>query len=122
MSCSTPLNSVIGFSEMISREMFGPLGNQRYHEYAALIGESGQYLLSLINDILDVAKIEAGKYVLSREPLNLAQTLERTLSVMMPQFREKGVELHVISRPICRLSRLMRAPCARLSSICSRMR
>ena len=91
----TPLNSVLGFSEMISREMFGPLGDPRYREYATLIGESGQFLLNLINDILDVAKIEAGKYVLTREPLNLAVALERTLSLMMPQFREKGVQLKV---------------------------
>lgn len=91
----TPLNSILGFSEMISGEMLGPLGNARYREYAGLIGESGKYLLNLINDILDVAKIEAGKFVLAPESVNLAQTLERTLLVMAPQYREKGVELKV---------------------------
>jgi cell cycle sensor histidine kinase DivJ len=91
----TPLNSILGFSQMIGAEMFGPIGHPRYLEYAGLIGESGNYLLELINDILDMAKIEAGKYVLSTEPLNLAATLERTLRVMMPQFREKGVKLEV---------------------------
>src|SRR5262249_46533050 len=91
--------SILGFSEMISGEMLGPLGNARYREYAGLIGESGRYLLNLINDILDVAKIEAGKFVLAPEPLNLAQTLERALLGMAPQYREKEVELKVPVAP-----------------------
>src|SRR3546814_489747 len=58
----TPLNAIIGFSDMLKLEMFGKLGNARYLEYAQLINESGGLLLDLISDILDMAKIEAGKY------------------------------------------------------------
>ena len=57
----TPLNAIIGFSEVLKTEMFGPLGNDRYREYAGIIHESGGRLLGLINDILDMAKLDAGK-------------------------------------------------------------
>jgi len=57
----TPLNAIIGFSEMMQNELFGPLGNKHYAEYARDIFESGSHLLNLINDILDVSKLEAGK-------------------------------------------------------------
>jgi signal transduction histidine kinase len=57
----TPLNAIIGFSEVLKTEMFGPLANDRYREYAGIIHESGGRLLGLINDILDMAKLDAGK-------------------------------------------------------------
>src|SRR6185437_12937291 len=57
----TPLNAILGFSEVLKEEMFGPLGNERYREYASIIHESGSRLLGLINDILDMAKLDAGK-------------------------------------------------------------
>jgi signal transduction histidine kinase len=60
----TPLNAVIGFSELMHSELYGPLGNQRYREYAGQIHEAGRHLLDLIGDILDMSKIEAGKYEL----------------------------------------------------------
>jgi signal transduction histidine kinase len=91
----TPLNAILGFSEMIGREMLGPIGQERYREYAGLIQESGHYLLDLINDILDTAKIEAGKYTLAREEIDMAEALKRALRVMVPQYKEKGVALDV---------------------------
>ena len=60
----TPLNAIIGFSEIMEKELLGPLGTGQYAEYATDIQQSGKHLLSIINDILDLAKIEAGKYEL----------------------------------------------------------
>ena len=60
----TPLNAVIGFSEVMERGVFGPLGHAKYQEYARDIRESGSYLLEVINDILDMSKIEAGRMAL----------------------------------------------------------
>ncbi len=95
----TPLNSILGFSQMIGGEMLGPIGNERYREYAGLIEESGNYLLELINDILDTAKIEAGKFKLVRETLDVGEALKRTLRVMLPQYKEKGVALDIEIAP-----------------------
>jgi len=68
----TPLNAVIGFSEILKREMYGPLGDANYSDYACLIHDSGSHLLDLINDILDMSKIEAGKMDINIEKLDLA--------------------------------------------------
>ncbi|MEK7801718.1 MAG: PAS domain-containing protein [Pseudomonadota bacterium] len=67
----TPLNAIIGFSEMIGRQMLGPIGTEKYLEYIGGIRESGEHLLDLITDILDMSKIEAGKYTLDIEEFNL---------------------------------------------------
>jgi signal transduction histidine kinase len=72
----TPLNAIIGFSEILTEETFGPMGHQRYGEYSALIYRSGKHLLDLINDILDLSKIEANQYDLNPTvfcPLELAR-------------------------------------------------
>jgi cell cycle sensor histidine kinase DivJ len=69
----TPLNAIIGFSEVMSREMFGPLG-PRYQEYSRLVHESGSHLLELINGVLDMSKIEAGKFELAEEVFDLDDT------------------------------------------------
>lgn len=72
----TPLNAIIGFSEILTGETFGPMGHQRYGEYSALIYRSGKHLLDLINDILDLSKIEANQYDLNPTvfcPLELAR-------------------------------------------------
>jgi signal transduction histidine kinase len=72
----TPLNAIIGFSEVIETEVFGPVGNARYHEYAGDILSSGRHLLALINDILDVAKIEAGEMELDLEPVTVSEVVD----------------------------------------------
>ncbi len=68
----TPLNAIIGFSEVISREVFGPLENEKYHQYSGDIHSSGRHLLALINDILDLSKIEAGQYSIFEERVDLS--------------------------------------------------
>ena len=67
----TPLNAIIGFSEVMMKEQFGPIGNERYREYMRDIHTSGEHLVSLINDLLDLSKIEAGKLDLVFASVNL---------------------------------------------------
>ncbi|HWY62246.1 MAG TPA: ATP-binding protein [Rhizomicrobium sp.] len=69
----TPLNAIIGFSEVMTQEIFGPVGSPRYHEYVRLIHESGGHLLELINSVLDMSKIEAGKFDLYEELFDLEE-------------------------------------------------
>lgn len=85
----TPLNAIIGFSDLIDKQLLGPLGNERYLDYIGAIRESGHHLLDLITDILDMSKIEAGKYELSLESVNLNQIL-RTVVQMMEARAQEG--------------------------------
>lgn len=81
----TPLNAIIGFSDMMRQRAFGPLGDKHYEEYSEDIHSSGTLLVSLINDVLDLSKVEAGKYVLDEKPLSigaLAQVSVRQISTM----------------------------------------
>lgn len=89
----TPLNAINGFSEIMQAEMFGPLGDARYKGYAADIHKSGQHLLSLINDILDMAKIEAGKHRLHYEPVSLKAVCEDAIRLMRGKVQEAGLKL-----------------------------
>ena len=73
----TPLNAIMGFSEIMRDKTFGELGDPRYVEYAADINNSGSLLVSLINDVLDLSKIETGKYVLSEEVLDIGELVKR---------------------------------------------
>ena len=75
----TPLNAILGFSEILGDQMFGPLGSAKYNEYAKDIHDSGKHLLNVINDILDMSKIEAGHMLLSCERINLAPLIEECL-------------------------------------------
>ena len=75
----TPLNAILGFSEILQDQMFGPLGSARYNEYAKDIHDSGKHLLNVINDILDMSKIEAGHMKLSCERIDLAPLIEECL-------------------------------------------
>ncbi len=71
----TPLNAIIGFSEVLKTEMFGPIGNERYREYAAIIHQSGTRLLGLINDILDMSKMDAGKFEMHFAPVEVLKVI-----------------------------------------------
>ncbi|MEZ5814579.1 MAG: PAS domain-containing protein [Alphaproteobacteria bacterium] len=90
----TPLNAIIGFSEMVERQLLGPIGTEKYLEYIAGIRESGQHLLDLISDILDMSKIEAGKYELNLEEINIAKLLQLAIHMMEGRAHESGVKMH----------------------------
>jgi len=90
----TPLNAVIGFSDVLNRQFFGPL-NDKQAEYVQDIVTSGQHLLSLITDVLDLAKIEAGKMDLCYEPVSLPEFLEESLFMIKEKARTHGIEIRV---------------------------
>lgn len=89
----TPLNAILGFSEIIAKECFGAVGSPRYREYASDIHSSGAHLLSLINDLLDVAKIEAGRMEIEPHPLDVRRTFDSALKIIGAKARERGQEL-----------------------------
>ncbi len=89
----TPLNAIIGFSEIMESGMFGPLGAEKYSEYCNDILSSGQYLLEVINDILDMAKIEAGRIRLDFEELDLDGLLAEALRVVSARAQDKQLSL-----------------------------
>jgi PAS domain S-box-containing protein len=89
----TPLNAIIGFSEIVLRETFGPIANKRYHEYVGDIRCSGAHLLSLINDILDLSKAEAGQIELAEEPVEVEALVEACVAMLSPRAQEAGVEI-----------------------------
>jgi two-component system cell cycle sensor histidine kinase PleC len=90
----TPLNAIIGFSEIMESAMFGPLGSAKYSEYSRDIRESGQYLLDVINDILDMSKIEAGGIRLAPEAVELDDILADCLRVISGRANEKNLTLN----------------------------
>ncbi len=89
----TPLNAIIGFSEIMESGMFGSLGSEKYQEYCHDILTSGHYLLEVINDILDMSKIEAGRMKLDLEPLDLSKTLAESLRVVSGRAQDKNLML-----------------------------
>jgi cell cycle sensor histidine kinase DivJ len=89
----TPLNAIIGFSEVMTHEMFGKLGNPRYVEYARLIHESGGHLLELINGVLDMSKIEAGKFEIAEETFDFSAIAREALRFVKMPAERKGVIL-----------------------------
>ncbi|MFM9863647.1 MAG: PAS domain-containing sensor histidine kinase [Micropepsaceae bacterium] len=89
----TPLNAIIGFSDILAREMFGPIGNDRYTDYARLINESGGLLLDLINDLLDMSKIEAGKFDLYPEDFSVGDTIAGCVRLLSMRADSRGVTL-----------------------------
>ena len=94
----TPLNAINGFSEIMVGELFGPLGDARYKEYAGDILSSGQHLLQVINDILDMSKIEAGKMNLKFERIDLQEVAEDAVRLVRNRAEAAGLEL-VIDMP-----------------------
>jgi two-component system cell cycle sensor histidine kinase PleC len=95
----TPLNAILGFSEIIARECLGPVGSPRYKEYAGDIHNSGAHLLSLINDLLDVAKIEAGRMEIEPIEIDTHHTLESALKFVGVRARERGQSLTIAVDP-----------------------
>jgi len=91
----TPLNAIIGFSEMMSTHVFGPIGSERYEGYVRDIHHSAIYLLDLIGDILDMAKIEAGKRELEREPIDLGVEIRDTVRMFEQRVAQDGIALTV---------------------------
>jgi len=89
----TPLNAIIGFSEIIANQMFGPIGQDKYADYAQDIRSSGTHLLSIINDILDISKAEAGKLELEEEPIDPVEALNRSMHMFRQRASEIGVDL-----------------------------
>src|SRR3954452_2390695 len=89
----TPLNAIIGFSEVMGSGMFGTLGSEKYQEYCHDILTSGHYLLEVINDILDMSKIEAGRMKLDMETLDLSNTLAESLRVVSGRADDKHLTL-----------------------------
>ncbi len=89
----TPLNAIMGFSEVMQAEVLGPMANPTYREYADNIHESGRHLLNLINEILDLSRIEAGRYELHEEPVRLADVSEDCHRLLKLKAQSKGLEL-----------------------------
>jgi two-component system cell cycle sensor histidine kinase PleC len=89
----TPLNAILGFSEVMKCELLGPMQNANYKEYAANIHDSGRHLLQLINEILDLSRIEAGRYELHEEPVRLSDVVEDCLRLLQLRAESKGLQV-----------------------------
>ncbi|MEH6720247.1 MAG: ATP-binding protein [Aurantimonas endophytica] len=87
----TPLNAIIGFADVMATECFGPIGNDRYLEYLEDIKRSGHHVLDLVNDLLDISKIEAGKLDLSFEAVSLNAVMAEVVALMQPQANRERV-------------------------------
>ncbi|MGU9979602.1 histidine kinase dimerization/phospho-acceptor domain-containing protein [Phreatobacter sp. HK31-P] len=95
----TPLNAIIGFSEVMMEERFGPVGNERYRDYLKDIHASGGHVLSLINDLLDLSKIEAGKLELAFTSVDLNEMVQSTVATMQPQANRDRVIIRSSLQP-----------------------
>jgi signal transduction histidine kinase len=89
----TPLNAIIGFSELIRSAAFGPLGSSRYHEYANDISVSGQHLLRIINDILDMSKVESGTVDLDENEVDVIDAVEFCINLVKQRAHAAGIAL-----------------------------
>jgi len=89
----TPLNAILGFSEVMANEVLGPMSNPTYRDYAHDVHDSGQHLLDLINEILDLSRIEAGRYQLNEEPVMLLSVVEDCCHMMELKARTKDIRI-----------------------------
>lgn len=89
----TPLNAILGFSEIMRDEIMGPIGNKNYKSYTNDIYESGSHLLKLINEILDLSRIEAGRQELNEEHVSLQETVDAARHLMEVKAKQKNIEL-----------------------------
>lgn len=89
----TPLNAIIGFGEIIAHQLYGPIGDVRYHGYAEDIVASGHHLLSLINDVLDISRVEAGRLELYLDMVDLGKVLRRQIELVLPQAARAGLQI-----------------------------
>ena len=89
----TPLNAIIGFSDVMMNERFGPVGNERYRAYLRDIHASGEHLISLLNDLLDLSKIEAGKFDLNFANVDLNELTQQAVAIMQPQAARERIIL-----------------------------
>jgi signal transduction histidine kinase len=89
----TPMNAVIGFTEMMTKEIFGPVGSPKYREYLGDIAVSGQHLLHVVNNILDLAKVEAGKWQMEEEEIDLRELCESTIQMVRERARSAAVSV-----------------------------
>jgi signal transduction histidine kinase len=95
----TPLNSIIGFTELMAQERFGPIGNARYKGYVEDIHHSGLYALSLLNDLLDISKLEAGKFELNFTAVDVAELVEDCAGSLQPLAKRARIVLRTSLRP-----------------------
>ena len=89
----TPLNAIMGFSEVLENELFGPMQNKAYKDYAGDIHDSGRYLLTLINDILDLSRIEAGRRDIAEEPTNVRDCMDHARNMLVARATEKTITI-----------------------------
>ncbi|WP_321393170.1 sensor histidine kinase [Emcibacter sp.] len=89
----TPLNAILGFTEIMEQELLGPLGNEQYKSYLQDIHTSGRHLMELISEILDVAKIESGKFALSRDEITLGELIDNVLSMLNTRHAETSISV-----------------------------
>jgi two-component system, cell cycle sensor histidine kinase PleC len=95
----TPLNAIIGFSEMMTSELFGPLGSDRYRSYVADIAQSGTHLLKVINDILDLSRLDLGRLKPDVDLTDILGVLEQTVRMVTPIASKAGVVIALVAAP-----------------------
>jgi signal transduction histidine kinase len=95
----TPLNAIIGFAEMMAQEKFGPVGNERYRQYLADIQSSGAHLLSLVNDLLDLSRIEAGRLELDFAAVSLNPLTQQCVAILQPQANRERILIRTALSP-----------------------